>query len=309
MAGLLVGSAVAGLIIVGGMIGWDQLRDQFAAGQVGHVLDGIVDTWRRTFLDWRLWVAVAVIAGLERLFPARPNGGLFTVGAAQDAMYFVLFFVFQLTIVRLYFVLLDPVSDLLPHADLEGMLGATGAVIVAFVAGDLLNWFSHAMRHRVPAFWRVHEVHHSQRSLNAFSGMRLHFAEAMIASTIVLVPAALLGISAKGATFLATFVIFANYVVHSNIRTNFGPLRHVLVTPQSHRVHHSIADEHRDTNFGGVLVVWDRLFGTQVRDFDAYPDTGVTNERFPCEESARPTMLVKTYARQLVYPFRGRSSR
>jgi sterol desaturase/sphingolipid hydroxylase (fatty acid hydroxylase superfamily) len=304
VAGPLIGLAVAALILVGGITGWDHLWDQIAAAHVGHTVDAILDTWGRTFLDWRLWVTVAVIGLLERFYPARPGGGLFTVGAAQDAMYFVLFYVFQLTVVSAYFMLLGAAEELLPHANLESVLGATGAVIVAFVVGDLLFWVSHVVRHRVPAFWRVHEVHHSQRSLNAFAGMRLHFAEAMIASTIVLVPAALLGISGEGATSLATFVIFANYVVHSNIRTNFGPLRYILVTPQSHRVHHSIEDEHRDTNFGGVLVVWDRLFGTQVRDFDAYPDTGVTNERFPYEESARPTMLAKTYARQLVYPFR-----
>ncbi len=309
VGGLVVGGALAGLIAAGGITGWGGIQEHFAAAHFGHTAGAIVGAWRATFLDWRLWALIATIAVLERRYPARPGAGLFTVGAAQDALYFVLFFVFQLTIVRAYFLLLAPAADLLPHANLERTLGATGALIVAFVAGDFLNWGSHLVRHRVPAFWRVHEVHHSQRSLNAFAGMRLHFAEAMISSTIVLVPTALLGISAGGATVLVAIVIFANYVVHSNIRTNLGPARHLFVTPQSHRVHHSIEPEHRDTNFGGVLVVWDRLFGTQVRDLDVYPDTGVMNEQFPYEQSARPTMLAKTYARQIVYPFRGLTSR
>jgi sterol desaturase/sphingolipid hydroxylase (fatty acid hydroxylase superfamily) len=93
-------------------------------------------------------------------------------------------------------------------------------------------------------------------------------------------------------------------VVHSNIRTDFGPLRHLLVTPQSHRLHHSIELEHRDRNFGGVLSVWDHLLGTQHRGFDVYPSTGVENPAFPIERSARPSRLLKTYARQFVYPFR-----
>jgi sterol desaturase/sphingolipid hydroxylase (fatty acid hydroxylase superfamily) len=307
--GLVVGGALAGLIVAGVITGWGHVQQQLAGADVGHTAGLIVDSWRATFLDWRLWALIAVIAVLERRYPARPGSGLFTVGAAQDALYFLLFFVFQLTIVRAYFVLLGSAADLLPHANLEAMLGATGTLIVAFVVGDFLNWGSHVVRHRVPAFWRIHEVHHSQRSLNAFAGMRQHFAEAMISSTVILVPTALLGISARGATVLVTFVIFANYVVHSNIRTNLGPIRHLLVTPQSHRVHHSIEPEHRDTNFGGVLVVWDRLFATQVRDFDVYPDTGVANAQFPYEQSARPTMLAKTYARQVVYPFRGSRSR
>jgi sterol desaturase/sphingolipid hydroxylase (fatty acid hydroxylase superfamily) len=304
VAGRFVGGAVAALILVGGITGWVEIVDQLAAAEADHTVHAILATWRHTFVDWRLCAVVAVIAVLERRYPAGPGSGLFTVGAAQDALYFVLYFVFQLTIVRAYFVVLGGASDLLPHANLDSALGATGALIVAFVVGDFLNWVSHLVRHRVPAFWRVHEVHHSQRSLNAFAGMRQHFAEAMIASTIVLVPTVLLGIPVGEATILVTMTIFANYIVHSNIRTNLGPLRHVFVTPQSHRVHHSIEFEHRDTNFGGVLVIWDRLFGTQVRDFDVYPDTGVTNDQFPLEVSARPTKLAKTYARQIMYPFR-----
>jgi sterol desaturase/sphingolipid hydroxylase (fatty acid hydroxylase superfamily) len=69
-------------------------------------------------------------------------------------------------------------------------------------------------------------------------------------------------------------------------------------------LHHSSEAEHRDRNFGGVLTIWDRLFGTLFRDYDVYPRTGVENPDFPLEHSARPAELLKTYGRQLVHPFR-----
>ena len=105
---------------------------------------------------------------------------------------------------------------------------------------DFLNWCTHLARHRVPLFWHFHEVHHSQRSLNMLTESREHFTEAMIASTVVFVPVVLLGASFKVIAGTVTFTVFYNYFQHSNIRTNLGPLRHVLVTPQSHRVHHSL---------------------------------------------------------------------
>jgi sterol desaturase/sphingolipid hydroxylase (fatty acid hydroxylase superfamily) len=81
-------------------------------------------------------------------------------------------------------------------------------------------------------------------------------------------------------------------------------LRYVLVTPQSHRVHHSIEPEHQDKNFGAILSIWDHLFGTQYRKYDEYPDTGITDNSFPHEDSFRPGRAAVTMTGQLIYPFR-----
>ena len=81
------------------------------------------------------------------------------------------------------------------------------------------------------------------------------------------------------------------------------PLRWILVTPQSHRVHHSFASEHLDTNFATVFSFWDIIFRTQYMGWDEYPATGIADPDFPLEKNASPGALLGAYARQNVYPF------
>ena len=88
---------------------------------------------------------------------------------------------------------------------------------------------------------------------------------------------------------------------HANVRTNLGVLRWVLVTPQSHRVHHSLDPAHRDKNFGVTFSLWDHLFGTQHRDYDVYPECGIDDHDFPFEQEGRGPLAA--IAAQLVYPF------
>jgi sterol desaturase/sphingolipid hydroxylase (fatty acid hydroxylase superfamily) len=93
---------------------------------------------------------------------------------------------------------------------------------------------------------------------------------------------------------------------HGNIRTNLGPLRYVLVTPQSHRIHHSIEPRHLDTNFGALFSIWDRLFGTQYRGHDEYPETGIADAAFPHEAKGDLRSLLVTPLAQMAYPLRRR---
>jgi sterol desaturase/sphingolipid hydroxylase (fatty acid hydroxylase superfamily) len=82
-----------------------------------------------------------------------------------------------------------------------------------------------------------------------------------------------------------------------------GPLKYILVTPQSHRIHHSDRPEHRDKNFANLFSIWDFIFGTQVRDFDIYPETGIEDKTVP--SPGRPTLVgaLTAYVKMLLYPF------
>jgi sterol desaturase/sphingolipid hydroxylase (fatty acid hydroxylase superfamily) len=84
---------------------------------------------------------------------------------------------------------------------------------------------------------------------------------------------------AAGTPAIAAFNLFLLWharLYHANVRTNLGVLRYVVVTPQSHRVHHSVEARHHDKNFGAFLSVWDRLFKTHyIGDDDEYPATGL----------------------------------
>jgi hypothetical protein len=102
------------------------------------------------------------------------------------------------------------------------------------------------------------------------------------------------------------FVIFQRWYTpfyHGNIRTNLGPLKYILVTPQSHRVHHSLDAGHRDTNFGALFSIWDFILRTQCKDFDVYPETGIEDKGFPHEAKLGMKNLLLTPFYQLLYPF------
>jgi sterol desaturase/sphingolipid hydroxylase (fatty acid hydroxylase superfamily) len=90
---------------------------------------------------------------------------------------------------------------------------------------------------------------------------------------------------------------------HSNIKTHLGILRYVMVTPQSHRIHHSRLRAHRDKNFGAIFSLWDHLFGTQYRRYDEYPETGLDNPEFPHESELSWRKMTGMLWRQLAYPF------
>ncbi|MFV0524697.1 MAG: sterol desaturase family protein [Acidimicrobiales bacterium] len=89
---------------------------------------------------------------------------------------------------------------------------------------------------------------------------------------------------------------------HANLRLNFGPLRYLLVTPQSHRIHHSVDPVHYNSNYASVFA-WDRLFGTQHKDSASYPPTGIGDRHYPEATSYQPRDLLASLTGQLMYPF------
>ena len=191
-----------------------------------------------------------------------------------------------------------------PTLDVIAGLPAWLSFVLAVLLGDFLGWLHHVVRHKVPLFWWFHTVHHSQRNLNTWTNERVHVIDFIVATLIVFIPATVLGVSPPGMMGYVVVAAWYTRLYHANIRTNFGFLRFVLVTPQSHRVHHSIRHEHRDTNFGVIFSVWDRLFGTQCPDDDVYPETGIHDSTFPQERRWADALSLRTFLAQQVYPLR-----
>ncbi len=169
---------------------------------------------------------------------------------------------------------------------------------------DLLAWWTHWLHHRVPTLWCFHAVHHSQTRLNVLSDNRQHVVETMVAAGLAFVPARVLGLDGPAAATLAFLTVYVSAFIHANLRTNLGPLGFVFISPQAHRVHHSVAPEHHDTNFGTVFALWDHLFGTAHPDRTSFPTTGIADAEFPLEVRANPVALVHTWLRQNLHPFR-----
>jgi len=146
-------------------------------------------------------------------------------------------------------------------------------VAVALFALDLAIWAQHLASHKVPLFWRLHQVHHADRDIDVTTAVRFHPVEialSMLWKIVVVVP--------LGAPPLAVFLfeVILNVCAmfnHANIalpRRLDGVLRLLVVTPDMHRVHHSVLRREHDANYGFNLSLWDRLF----RTYTAQPEAG-----------------------------------
>lgn len=287
--------AVLAVVLLGGGPGGG------VAGDVADRLVGVVT-------DWKLYVGVAVLLVAERVLPVGPGRRLLSGALAVDLVWFVASIFFVVALADGYTRFLDRLFD--DH--LSFLVLPVGErwptwllVLVTFLVADLLAWFHHYVRHKVPVLWRFHAVHHAQRDMNLFTDSRVHPVEHLIARTILFVPFFVLGGDyAAEIAVVGVLLTWHERGYHASIRTSLGPLRHVLVTPQSHRIHHSCEARDLDTNFGVTLTIWDRMFGTLRTDFDRYPGTGVDDPDFPEPADARPAGALAGFGRQLAYPFR-----
>jgi sterol desaturase/sphingolipid hydroxylase (fatty acid hydroxylase superfamily) len=164
---------------------------------------------------------------------------------------------------------------------LPGWLG----ILVTAVALDLLSYWWHRANHQVPFLWRFHQVHHSDPAFTVSTGVRFHPGELLLSLPIRLTAVALLGASPESVVLFETIFTVANLVEHGD--TNL-PLRferamgNVFVTPALHRRHHTGCGPDRDTNFGTVLAIWDRSFGTRTdSDSTTIVQTGLPGMESP----------------------------
>lgn len=259
-----------------------------------------------TFANPWFYIGTVVILLLEKLFPVRREQPLLSVSLAQDFVWLFLESLFSATVLVGFAALLRLLyRKYLGFLTIDAVtrLPEWGRIVVAVLAIDFLGWFHHWLRHKVRPFWYFHCVHHSQRHLNLFTDLRYHVVEYIIANAVKVVPLAMLQV--KNPAILAYVLAHQWYTrfYHGNIRTNLGVLRYVLVTPQSHRVHHSPHRRHWDRNFGVIFSIWDWIFGTQYPKGDEFPRTGIPNRDFPHETSARPLALLWTPIAQMIWPF------
>lgn len=136
-------------------------------------------------------------------------------------------------------------------------------VILSFLAFDLLLYAWHQTCHRVHLFWRFHRVHHNDNHLNVSTAFRLHFVEVLLTNCLKALLVIVLGIDSLLVVTIETFITMCILFHHTNIRFKCERwLGYFMIVPYLHRVHHSTERCEHDHNYGAVLSVWDRLFGT-----------------------------------------------
>ena len=138
-------------------------------------------------------------------------------------------------------------------------------VLIAFLALDLAIYLQHVMFHAVPVLWRLHRVHHADVHVDVTTGVRFHPIEILLSLLIKIAAIFLIGPPVIAVLLFEIALNATSMFSHSNVRLPRAvdaAMRLLIVTPDMHRVHHSIERRETDSNFGFNLPWWDRLFGT-----------------------------------------------
>ena len=177
------------------------------------------------------------------------------------------------------------------------------AFVLSIVALDLVIYLQHVMFHAVPALWRLHRVHHADLDFDVTTGARFHPIEIALSMVIKFAAIVLLGAPAVAVLLFEVFLNAAAMFNHSNVRIPLSvdrALRWLIVTPDMHRIHHSVVRQETDSNFGFNLTLWDRLLGTYRPDPIAGQEAmviGIPEYRDPAQ--------CATLTGMLALPFRG----
>jgi sterol desaturase/sphingolipid hydroxylase (fatty acid hydroxylase superfamily) len=187
---------------------------------------------------------------------------------------------------------------LLNNVALPYWLGVAAGVIVL----DLTIYLQHVVFHALPTLWRIHMMHHSDLDFDVTTGVRFHPLEVIISMGIKMAMVVLLGASALAVLAFEVLLNGTSMFNHGNVRLPGGLdriLRLLVVTPEMHRVHHSVIIRETNSNFGFNLPWWDRIFGT----YRPAPAAGHEGMTIGLSHFRDPGEL--TLPRLLILPFTG----
>jgi sterol desaturase/sphingolipid hydroxylase (fatty acid hydroxylase superfamily) len=214
-------------------------------------------------------------------------------------------------VVRLLFPLLavgvavvaqDRSWGLLHSVDIPGWL----AVLIAVLVLDFAIYLQHVLFHAVPAFWRLHRVHHADLEFDLTTGLRFHPIEIILSMIWKMAIVASLGAPPIAVLIFEVVLNASALFNHSNVALPRGLdaiLRLFIVTPDMHRVHHSVHVRETNSNFGFNVPWWDRLFGTYIaQPRDGHQGMSIGIEQFRTTRDLR-------IDRMLVQPFVDASGR
>lgn len=150
-------------------------------------------------------------------------------------------------------------------------LDGTTALLALFIGQEFCYYWFHRAAHRVRWFWCNHAVHHSPNELNLSAAYRIGMLSRLTGSSVFYVPLVWLGFPPKVVFEVLSLNLLYQFWIHATWIPKLGWLELVLNTPSAHRVHHAANLEYLDANYGGVLIVFDRLFGTYRAERDDLP--------------------------------------
>lgn len=199
---------------------------------------------------------------------------------------------------------------LLAEAQGWGLLNAVDlpswvSIVAAILMLDFVIYLQHVMFHAVPVFWRFHRMHHADLDIDVTTGARFHPVEIILSILIKLAAVAAIGPPVIAVVLFEVLLNATSMFNHSNVRLPLAldrVLRLIVVTPDMHRVHHSVIPAETNSNFGFNVPWWDRLCGT----YKAQPREGHDGMTIGIEQFREPRELL--IDRMLTQPVRGPAS-
>lgn len=140
-------------------------------------------------------------------------------------------------------------------------------IIIAIVLLDMLIYWQHVASHRLPLLWRLHKVHHADRDIDVTTGVRFHPIEIIFSMLYKMVCIVILGPAVMAVLLFEVLLNACALFNHANLRLPRWldlTLRIFIVTPDMHRVHHSVIEKETNSNYGFSLSLWDRIFGSYI---------------------------------------------
>jgi sterol desaturase/sphingolipid hydroxylase (fatty acid hydroxylase superfamily) len=173
-------------------------------------------------------------------------------------------------------------------------------LVVTLVALDFAYYAHHYLSHRIGLLWRLHRTHHSDLEYDFSTGVRFHPLESVVTTLFIMGAIALVGAPPEGVMLSQILLAVVSFAEHANVclpERLDRVLRLVIVTPNMHRIHHSVELDEGNSNFSNTLSIWDRLFGTYIEA----PAAGHDGIRFGLKELQDRSQL--TLPRLLAQPF------
>jgi len=247
-----------------------------------------------------LGAAALIFIPLERLLPLHRDQKTLRPGLRVDVLHLIVSAAFIRAGTAATAIGISYACDLVVpdrvHNVIRDQAGWLQFVQLLLLA-DLCFYLAHRLVHTVPWLWRFHAVHHSSEQMDWLSTFRVHPVDQVLNSTIIGVPAVALGFSPAPLLAYALLYRVHALLLHSNVHVDLGPLERVFASPRYHHWHHADEPQAYDRNFGGQLVIWDRLFDTLYESHELPARYGVG------------AAVSKRYVQQLLTPLLPRRRR
>lgn len=252
-------------------------------------------------LDWfilDLLGSTMIFVLIEKLFPLYKGQQLFRKEWQTDLVHFMVNHFAVGLVLLVVNLMVQRIFGWLVRNDFQSAIQGIPLLpqlLLCVLLADLMQYWTHRAYHEVPSLWKFHAVHHSAKTMDWLAGSRMHILELFVTRIAVLGPLFVFGFSKEVMDLYILIVGFQAVFNHANVHLPWGPLRHILVTPDFHHWHHASDDEAIDKNYAAHYAFLDRIFGTDIKN---------PSRQFPAKYGVVGSYMPDGFVPQQMAPFK-----